>query len=460
MLDRGKILVIDDDEIIRRSCEKILLPEGYTVVSAGSGAEGLETLRSEPCDLVLTDLKMPDMDGIEVLRSVKENWPDTEVIVITGFGTVRTAVEALQYGAYDYVEKPFTPEQLTNVISRCLERRNLLVENRRLRQEVHALYRMENIIGTSSAMQKMFQLISTVAPTGTTVLVTGESGTGKELIARAIHHNSPRREWPFLVVDCGTIPDNLMEAELFGYMKGSFTGATETRKGLLDIAHKGTLFLDEIGDLGIAMQAKLLRLLQEREFRPVGGRSSVKVDVRIIAATNRDLSAMVKEGTFREDLFYRLNVFPIHLPPLRERKEDIPALADHFLRKYAGESGKDVSSISADAMKRLILHDWPGNVRELENVIHRAVILCKGRSIRPEHILITGAQGTRIPETSDELKEMKKELRVRSVEDLERAFLIYALDRNGWNVTKAARQVGMQRTNFQALLKKHRIKRG
>ncbi|HET6515923.1 MAG TPA: sigma-54 dependent transcriptional regulator [Thermodesulfovibrionales bacterium] len=457
---KEKIIIIDDDEIVRKSCGKILAPEGYALEFSANSTEGLNRLRKEHFDLVLTDLRLPHMDGMEVLRMIKENWPGTEVIVITGFGSVKTAVEALRYGAYDYIEKPFAPEQLLHAVTRCLERKHLLVENLRLRQEMHALYRMENITGTSAAMQKVFHLIATVAPAMTTVLITGESGTGKELIARALHHNSPRRNEPFLVVDCGTIPDALMEAELFGYMKGSFTGAMETRRGLLELAHRGTILFDEIGNLGIPMQAKLLRVLQEKEFRPLGGRTMSKVDVRILAATNRDLSAMVREGTFREDLFYRLNVFPINLPPLRERKEDIPALADHFIRKFGRETEKEVSSISAEAMKRLILHDWPGNVRELENIIHRAVILCKGKALRPEHILITGRKEPEIPKTSVELKQMKKKLRVKSVEDLERAFVVNALDRSKWNITRAAQEVGMQRTNFQALLKRYGIKRG
>lgn len=459
MLDKGKVLVIDDEEIIRKSCEKILLSEGYAVELSESGKKGLKTLRKEPFDLVLTDLKMPDMDGIEVLKNVKENWPDTEVIVITGYGTVSTALEALRHGAYDYIEKPFTPDQLLNVVNRSLERKHLIIENLRLRHEVHALYSMENIIGISRAMQKVFHLIATVAPAGTTVIITGESGTGKELIARAIHYNSPRRDEPFIVVDCGTIPDNLMESELFGHTKGSFTGAIETQQGLLELAGKGTVFFDEIGNLSLPLQAKILRLLQEKEFRPVGGRSLIKVDVRIIAATNRDLSDMVKEGTVREDLFYRLNVFPIKLPPLRERREDIPALANHFLQKYNKESGKGVSYISVEAMKRLILYEWPGNVRELENVVHRAVILCRGKTLRPEHIILTDRNEEYVPKTSEELKEMKKELRAKSVEDIEKAFLIDALTRNNWNITKAADDVKMQRTNFQALVKRYKITR-
>ena len=396
---------------------------------------------------------MPDTDGIGVLKGVKESRPDTEVIIITGYGTVSTALEALRHGAYDYLEKPFTPDQLLNVVGRCLERKHLLMENLRLRREIPSHYSMENIIGASAAMQKVFHLIATVSATGTTILITGESGTGKELAARAIHYNSPRRDEPFVVVDCGTIPDNLIESELFGHTKGSFTGATESRRGLVEVAEKGTLFLDEIGNLNMPVQAKLLRVLQEKEFRPVGGRDPVRADVRIIAATNRDLASMVKEGTFREDLFYRLNIFPVRLPSLKERKEDIPALAGHFLSKYSKESGRNVSYISAEAMKRLILYDWPGNVRELENVIHRAVILCRGRNLRPEQIILTEQKDRHIPRTSEELKEMKKELRSRSVEEIERAFLVEALDRNKWNITKAADDVGMQRTNFHALVK-------
>lgn len=454
----GTVLVVDDEEIVRRSAEKILMAGGYRVLLARNGTAGLEVLAREQVDLALTDLKMPDMDGLAVLRQVRENWPDTEVVVVTGYGTVQSAVEALKLGAYDYIEKPFTPDQLLHTVSRCIERQRLLRENRELRQVVHARYRMENIIGVSEPMQKVFQMIATIAPTGTTVLITGESGTGKELVAKAIHHNSPRRDGPFLVVDCGTIPDHLMEAELFGHVRGAFTGATENRRGLLETANRGTIFFDEIGNLGLALQAKLLRVLQEKEFRPVGGRGPVKADIRIIAATNRDLAAAVAAGDFREDLFYRLNVFPILLPPLRERKEDIPPLAEHFLQRYTHEADKE-AAFSAGAMKRLILHDWPGNVRELENVVHRAVIVCTGRTIRPEHILITGKAGTAVPRTAAELKALKKELRARSVADLERTFLIEALDRNGWNVTRAADEVGMQRTQFQSLLRRYRIRK-
>jgi transcriptional regulator with GAF, ATPase, and Fis domain len=328
-----------------------------------------------------------------------------------------------------------------------------------LRQQVHALYSLENVVGSSKAMQRVFELVATVAPTGSTVLLTGESGTGKEVVAKAIHYNSPRRKGPFIAVDCGTIPDSLIESELFGHTKGAFTGAVTTEKGLLDLAAGGTVFFDEIGELPPSTQAKLLRVIQEKEFRPVGGRGTVKVDVRVIAATNRDLDEMVKDGAFREDLYYRLNVFPIRVPPLRERKEDIPALTYHFLKKYSEETGKDVTHISLESIKRLTAYDWPGNVRELENIIHRAVILTKGKTLRPRDITLPESEAAEldVPMTSEELKEKKKELREKSVEEVERAFILKALERNGWNVTKASQEVGMQRSNFQSLVKKYQL---
>jgi DNA-binding NtrC family response regulator len=457
MTEKPRVLVIDDEEVIRSAARRIL--EGYDVTTAGNGREGLREMRKGPFDLVLTDLKMPGMDGIEVLKGAKELSPETEVIIITGYGTVKTAVEALQHGAYDYIEKPFTPDALLNVIERCLESRRLRIENLMLRQQVHALYSLENVVGSSKAMQRVFELVATVAPTGSTVLLTGESGTGKEVVAKAIHYNSPRRKGPFIAVDCGTIPDSLIESELFGHTKGAFTGAVTTEKGLLDLAAGGTVFFDEIGELPPSTQAKLLRVIQEKEFRPVGGRGTVKVDVRVIAATNRDLDEMVKDGAFREDLYYRLNVFPIRVPPLRERKEDIPALTYHFLKKYSEETGKDVTHISLESIKRLTAYDWPGNVRELENIIHRAVILTKGKTLRPRDITLPESEAAEldVPMTSEELKEKKKELREKSVEEVERAFILKALERNGWNVTKASQEVGMQRSNFQSLVKKYQL---
>ncbi len=457
-MTKGKILVIDDEDIVLISCRRALTPEGYEVKTAKNGADGLRMLEAEPFDLALVDIKMPDIDGIEVLRRIKEGWPETEVIMITGYGTVSTAVIAMKLGAFDYIEKPFRPDELILLVSKALERKRLFLENLRLRSELTEHYKLENIVGTSKAMQRVFQLIAKVAPTGSTVLINGESGTGKELIAMAIHYNSPRRDQPFIVVDCGTIPDTLIESELFGHVKGAFTGAIETRKGLLELANGGSLFFDEIGNLNLSIQAKLLRLLQEREFRPIGGKNPVRADIRFIAATNKNLATMTKEGAFREDFFYRLNVFPINIPPLRERKEDIPHLSYYFLQKYNKEIGKDVTHISAEAMSALIYYDWPGNVRELENTIQRAIILCQGKTLHPQHLPPLGTGYTEnIPKTIDELKDRKKDLRLKSIKEVEKAFLIDALRRNNWNISKAASDVGMQRTNFHALLKKYKI---
>ena len=453
------ILIVDDEEIILSSCLRILSGEKYTLDTAENVDSALEKIRKTHFDLVLADLIMPGATGMELLKKVKEERPETDVIIITGYGTVKTAIEALQHGAYDFIEKPFTPEVLLNAVARCLEKKRLLLENMRFRREINALYSLDNIIGTSREMQKIFKLIATVAPAGSTVLITGESGTGKELVARAIHYNSARREQPFLVVDCGTIPENLMESEFFGHSRGSFTGAVTTENGLLETANGGTLFLDEVSNLPLAMQAKLLRVLQEKELRAVGGRKVVRVDIRFIAATNRDLSEMVRQGTFREDFFYRLNVFPVNVPPLRNRKDDIPALAYHFLNKYSKELGRNVPHIATEAMRQLIMHDWPGNIRELENVIHRAVIVCEGNVLKPEHIMTPLEDNFSTPKTHEELKKVKKDLRLKSVEDIEKNFLSAALQRNNWNITKAAREVGMQRSNFHGLLKKYNISR-
>jgi DNA-binding NtrC family response regulator len=457
-MDKPKVLVIDDEEIVRLSCIRTLQPEGYDVKAVQSGIEGLKVIGKEAFDLVLTDLKMPDMDGMEVLKRVKEGWPDTEIIVITGYGTVGSAVQAMKFGAFDYLEKPFTPDQLLLVVSRSLEKKRFIIDNIQSAQKSISLYRLENIVGTSKEMQKVFQMIATVAPTVTTVLLNGESGTGKELVAKAIHYNSPRKEQPFVVVDCSTIPDNLMESELFGYLKGAFTGATASKKGLLELADEGTIFFDEIGNLNLSTQAKLLRVIQEKEFRPVGGRESIKIDVRVITASNKDLGAMTKEGSFREDLFYRLNIFPINLPTLREKKEDIPLLSEYFLKRYSKHLGKEVTHISAEAMKTLLSHDWPGNIRQLENTIHRAILLCTGRTIKPEHLTFLESKLLNdIPKTSEELKERKKDLRSKSIEEVEKSFIIGALKRNDWNITRASADVGMQRTNFHALMKKYEI---
>ncbi len=458
-MQKGRILVIDDEEIVRLSCTRILEPERYAVSAAASGGEAYALQEQEPFDLVLTDLKLPDTDGLDILKRVKERWPDTNVIIMTGYGTVKTAVRAMQIGAMDYIEKPFIPEELLTTVGKALIRKRLSLEMGAVRHEAAPHYELGNIIGMSPAMQKVFHLIARVAQTGSTVLVTGESGTGKELVAKAVHYNSPRRDQPFVVVDCTTIPQTLIESELFGHAKGAFTGAVEKRKGLLELAHNGTLFFDEIGNLDLAVQAKLLRVIQEKEFRPVGEQRVVKADIRIISATNKDLLKMTRDGTFREDFFFRLNIFPIHVPPLRERKEDIPLLAYHFLQKYGRELEKEVNHITAEAMRMLISFDWPGNVRQLENVIHRAMILCQDRKLRPDHLassLDTAATDS-VPGTLTELKRRKGALRRKSVVEIEKHFVLEALRRNHGNISRAAAEVGMQRTNFHALMKKHRI---
>jgi DNA-binding NtrC family response regulator len=457
-MNKGRILIIDDEEIIRESCRRVLEPAGYEVRTAKAGSEGLQLLAEGKADLVLTDLKMPDIDGIEVLIKIKEDWPETQVIIMTGYGTVNTAVRAMKMGVFDYIEKPFSPDDLFSLVARALDRQKLSPDEVTRKEIIPSHYELSNIVGISQAMQKVFQLIARVANTGSTVLITGESGTGKELVARAIHFNSSRKDLPFVVVDCTTIPETLIESELFGHAKGAFTGASENKKGLLESANGGSIFLDEIGNLNMQTQAKLLRVLQEREFRPLGEKKTVHIDVRFISATNKDLRIMTKEGSFREDLFYRLNIFPVHMPPLRERKEDIPHLAHHFLEKYAAELNKRVTHITAEAMRLLVLYPWPGNVRQLENTIQRAVIMCQGKTLKPEHLTSLDLPSEEaIPRTVEELKEKKKDLRLKSVEGIEKAFIMEALRRNSWNISHASSDVGMQRTNFHTLMKKYHI---
>ncbi|NOX54009.1 MAG: sigma-54-dependent Fis family transcriptional regulator [Planctomycetes bacterium] len=457
-----RILVVDDEEVVCSSCQRVLAEEGYEVHTAQSPQTALAMADEHPYDLMLVDLKMPGISGMEFLRRIKATRPDTEVIIMTGFAEISTAVEAIKLGAFDYVAKPLSPDQLVVAVGKALETSEIRSENRYLRRELQSRYRFENMVGRSKAMQAVYDLIARVSPTNTTVLIRGESGTGKELIARAIHFNSPRKTMRFVAVDCGALPDSLLESELFGHAKGAFTGAISARKGLFEVAEGGTLFLDEIANTSVMLQAKLLRVLQERVFTPVGDTRERQADVRLITATNKDLQAMVAEGRFREDLFYRLNVVPIDVPPLRERREDIPDLAMHFLKKFRDEIGNDVSDISRDALRLLVDYEWPGNVRELENVIHRAVVLATGPTItaaqlpaelRDSPICVRSS----VPRTNEEFKRRKKELRQKSVETLERCFVAEALKRNNWNVTRAAADVGMQRPNFQALMRKHRI---
>ncbi|UCB52008.1 MAG: sigma-54-dependent Fis family transcriptional regulator [Candidatus Zixiibacteriota bacterium] len=460
---KAKILVVDDEEIVLRSCRKILQGGGHEVTTALSGQEAFGLLESETFDIVITDMKMPGIDGLQVLESIKEKYPDVAVIMITGYSTVQSAVQAMKLGAFDYIPKPFTPDEVLVVVEKALEKKSLIHENIYLRKELEAKHGFDNIIGGSPKMEEVYKLIRKVAPTDSTVLIRGESGTGKELIARAIHFNSPRKQKSFVPVDCGVLAEDLLQSELFGHVKGSFTGAIVTKPGVFEIADGGSFFLDEIGDTNQNFQSKLLRVIQEREFTPVGAVKSKRVNIRFIVATNKDLEKSVEEKKFREDLFYRLNVVSIRIPPLRERKDDIPLLAYHFLRKYAKEMKKNIKSISVDAMNMLIAYSWPGNVRQLENVIERAIVMCEGDTTTTDHLPFavrseTTNPDTPIPRSSGELKEIKKRVRESAVESIEKSFVLDALTRNDWNITRSAEDVGMQRPNFQALMRKHNIR--
>ncbi len=459
----ARILVVDDEEIVIRSCLRILEGNGYEIDVAHDGHDALRKVESNTYDVMILDIMMPNLGGMEVLRRVKETHPDIDVIMITGLSQIDTAVQAMKLGAFDYISKPFEPDELKLVVQRARERRQLLQENLNLKSAVSSKYRFDNIIGSSPPMQAVYRLVAQCAPTSSTVLLTGESGTGKELIARAIHYNSLRKDKPFVPVDCNSLSENLLESELFGHVKGAFTGAVTSKKGMFEVAGSGSLFLDEIGNFSPATQAKLLRVLQEREFRAVGDTRTQSANFRLITATNRDLNAMVVAGTFRDDLYYRINIFPIHIPALRDRRDDIPALAYHFLKTFSAELGKEVTDISEGAMSALTNYSWPGNVRELENVMQRAAILTRDTIIRRAHLVNIVDPSRRpeefaVPRTGDELKRLKKAAREKSVEEIEKQFVLEALKRNQWNVTKSAEDTGLQRPNFQALMKKYAIR--
>jgi DNA-binding NtrC family response regulator len=459
----ARILVVDDEEIVLRSCLRILSGDEFQVETVQDGRQALQKVEENPYDVMILDIMMPNVDGLEVLRRVKETHPNVDIIMVTGLAQIDTAVKAMKLGAFDYIAKPFEPDELKLVVQRALERRRLLQENLNLKTEVSSKYRFENIIGLSPQMQAVYRLIAQCAPTSSTILITGESGTGKELIARAIHYNSLRKDKPFVPVDCNSLSENLLESELFGHIKGSFTGAVANKKGMFEVANSGTLFLDEIGNFSMATQAKLLRVLQEREYRPVGDTRTLTANFRLITATNKELKAMVAAGTFRDDLYYRINIFPIHAPALRDRKEDIPALAYHFLKVFSSELGKKITDISEGALSTLANYGWPGNVRELENVMHRAAILTSDHIIRQAHLvnILDPSQpptDLTVPRTGDELKRVKKVMREKSIEGIEKKFVLEALKRNNWNVTKSAEDTGMQRPNFQALMKKYTIR--
>ncbi len=443
------ILVIDDEEHMRWVLRQTLTGEGYSVVTAGSGEKGLEL--KEPYDLAIVDLKLPGMSGLEVLASLKERNPAVPVIVITAHGSIDTAISAIKQGADDYITKPFEMDELTLAVKKSLEVRDLVQEVNFLRQELKRQAGVDSIIGQSREIEAVRQMVKQISATGASVLITGESGTGKEVVARAIHACSDRAAGPFVAVNCGAIPENLLESELFGHEKGAFTGAVMRKPGRCETAHKGTLFLDEIGELPPAMQVKLLRFLQEHCFERVGGTQTIEVDVRIVAATNRNLAQSIREGSFREDLYYRLNVLGIELPPLRRRKEDIPVLAEHFLSRCRGD--KPIRGFAAQTLKALLAYDWPGNVRELENVVQRAVILARGEEIEPGGI----PAGLDVPKGETAAGRFMLPPQGISLEEVEKDFLIQALEQTGSNQTKAARLLGITRSALIYRMQKHGI---
>jgi two-component system response regulator PilR (NtrC family) len=455
-----KILVVDDERSMRELLAIVLKREGHDVLLADNGQSAVELLEREPIELLISDIRMPDMSGVEVLGAAQRLNPDVIGIMITAYASTETAVEALRLGAYDYLSKPFNVDELKLKVRKALERKRLQQENVLLRRALQSSHQFSNIIGRSAAMQAVFQLIQTIAPTTSTVLVTGESGTGKELVARAIHFNSARKDRPFVALNCGALPETLLESELFGHVRGAFTGAETNKKGLIEVAEKGTIFLDEIGEMSPMMQVKLLRVLQERKFRRVGGTEEVEADIRIIAATNRDLSRLVAEGKFREDLFYRINVIPVRLPALRERLDDIPLLAEHFLLKYAEQMGKKAAAIGAGALRSLQAYPWPGNIRELENAIERAVALERSSAVQvgslPEHIQRGTPPGSGmareagLPESGFDLEQ--------HVQEIEREYLTEALRRAHGVKSRAAELLGMSFRQFRYLSKKYNLK--
>jgi two-component system, NtrC family, response regulator PilR len=456
-----KILVVDDEQSMREFLDIMLKKEGYKVSLASNGDEVLKYIDKDIFDLVLLDIRMPKMDGIAVLKKIKSTSPETVVIMITAYASADTAIKAMKEGAYDYITKPFKVDEIKLIIKNALEKKHLQKENVLLKRVVRDRYVFDNIIGQSPKMLALYDLLEKVAPTKTNVLITGESGTGKELVAKAIHYNSPRKEKAFVTLNCGAIPEALLESELFGHMKGAFTDAIATKKGLFEMADEGTIFLDEISELPLMMQVKLLRVLQDREFKRVGGTEDIRVDVRIIAATNKDLERAVKEKRFREDLFYRLNVIQIKLPSLRERREDIPVLAAHFLKRYSEELNKNISRISPEALHLLLNYEYPGNVRELQNIIERAVALGTDqeltatnlRSYLDEQIHTKkGVIDLEIPNEGIDLEKV--------VEDLERTLLVKALDKTMGIKKKAAELLHINFRSMRYRLEKYGLNDG
>ena len=453
----AEILIVDDEQSYRQLLTLVFQEEGHNIRTAMNGRQALELLQKEPAQVIISDVKMPDMDGIELLRALRDTQPEVGVVLMTAFASVDTAREAFKLGADDFIQKPFDVEELKLIVRKTLEKQELIAENQAFKRAQRERGSVKNIVGTSAKMQAIFQMIETVAEVQSTILITGESGTGKELVARAIHDLSPRAEKPFISINCGAFTETLLESELFGYVKGAFTGANTNRKGLFEAAHDGTIFLDEIGEMSPAMQVKLLRVLQEKRVRPVGAHDEMLIDARVIAATNRDLKQMTHDGTFREDLFYRISVIPIELPPLRDRREDIPDLVAHFVRKFCDQAGKELT-ISPKTVQFLEDYAWHGNVRELEHTIERAVALERSSEIQPEQLPthITNYDPQRVQSEFD-LPDTGLNL-VSHIDNLEKTYVVEALRKTGGNQTRAAELLQMPVRSLRHLLDKHSIR--
>ena len=442
----AKILIVDDELIVRESLGGWLERDGHTVDKAASGEEALEKCEKVRYDILLLDIKMEGMSGLEVLKRVRENDPDVSVVMITAYGSIPSAIEAMKSGAYEYLLKPFDPDELMVLIEKIGKHQAERRETQFLREQYKERTRFENMIGQSRALQGVFDMIESVAPTDSTVLIKGETGTGKGLAARAIHTKSRRAQGPFVVVNCGAFPEHLLESELFGYQKGAFTDAKMTKKGRLELAHGGTLFLDEVGEISTRMQIDLLRVLEDHVFYRVGGTQPIEADFRVIAATNKDLEKAIKQGTFREDLYYRLNVISFSMPPLREHKEDIPPLAEYFLHRFAQDTNKMVDQISREALDEMMLYDWPGNVRELGNAVERAVVVGKSRKILPQDLPIFRPEYVSSPPG-------------RTLREVERAHLESVLNETQWNVSKSAEILGIDRSTLYDKIKRHDLRK-
>jgi len=465
MVPPASILIIDDEPAVCAGCRLVLSDHGHAVDAVHDGRSGLEALQKNRYELVLLDMKLPDIDGLQVLEVIHREAPRVSVVVMTGYSSVPDAVKAMKLGAFEYLSKPFSDEELVLTVEKAVKTRRLTEENLALRKQLYAKFDFSNIVGEDPRMLRIFEEIRRAAPTETIILLEGESGTGKELFAKAIHAHSHRADKQFVVADCSTFSPSLLESELFGHVKGAFTGATHDKPGIFEVANGGTLFLDEVANLTLDVQGKLLRVMETREYRPVGVSLTRRTDIRIIAATNQDLKSLAEEGKFRDDLFYRLSVLPIYIPPLRERREDIPKLAYHFLRIYCREMGRRIQGFSDEALEALINHDWPGNVRQLKNVVERLVIMADEAVLDYHHLAdnLYGGRGAapgRIPGTLNELRALKKRIVEEHYGRMEKAFLLKALSAAGGNISAAAKAVGMQRPNFSTMMKRHGISPG